>query len=182
MVFRTLYLVFQASGPTDAAIVAARAAIRGVDRDLALTSVRTLASRIDESVWRQRLSAAALGALGVVALLVALLGVFGVVNQLVGRRNHEMGVRIALGAAPSSIVGLVMAECGALVVLGVGLGLVGALGLGQSISTLLYGVTASDVTTFAATAIGLALSALLAGFVPARRAARVDPLVTLRAE
>jgi putative ABC transport system permease protein len=182
MVFRTLWVVIETTAPPDAGMASVRAAIRGVDRDLALTTMRTLSSRVDDAVWRQRLSAMALGALGLAALLVALLGVFAVTNHLVGRRTHELGVRIALGAQPLSIVRLVLAECGALVLAGVALGVGGALAAGRGIASLLYGVTASDAATLAVTAGGLALAALLAGLGPALRAARVDPLLTLRAE
>lgn len=148
----------------------------------ALASVRTLEDRVDEALWRHRLGAAALGALGLAALAIALLGVFGITSQLASQRAHEMGVRVALGATPRAIARLVLAESGRLVLAGVALGASGALLLTRSVSSLLFGIGASDAATFLATAGGLASAAMLASYVPARRASRVDPFVTLRAE
>jgi putative ABC transport system permease protein len=177
-----MLLVVHTNGDPLGAVAAVRARIRQVDADLALTSIRTMEDRVDEAVWRQRLAAAALGALGVAALAIAVLGVFGVTSQLVGRRAHEMGVRIALGAAPLAIVRLVMTESGWLVLTGIVFGIGGAVAGARYVSTLLYGVSASDGATFMVTALGLAAAAMFASYVPARRAARVDPLVTLRQE
>jgi putative ABC transport system permease protein len=182
LVYRTMLLVAHTSGDPLSALAAVRSQIRAVDRDLALTSIRTMDDRVDEAVWRQRLGAAAMGALGVAALVIALVGVFAVTNHLVGRRTHEMGVRLALGAAPRAIVRLVMTESAWLVVIALALGVGGALAGARYVSTLLYGVSAGDVLTFAVTAAGLALAALFASYLPARRAARVDPLVALRPE
>jgi putative ABC transport system permease protein len=174
-------VIYAASGDPDAALPGVRARLAQVDPDLPLTSVRTLESRLDTAVWRQRLTAAALGALGLSAMLVALLGVLGVTSYLTSQRSHEMGVRLALGARPQAIVGLVLADSGRLVLLGTGLGLAGALAAGQLLSTLLFGVGATDAATFALAATALASAALLACYLPARRAARTDPLVALRA-
>jgi putative ABC transport system permease protein len=180
LVYRTMLLLVHSTGDPLASAASVRAQVRGVDKDLALTSIRTMDDRVDEAVWRQRLVAAALGALGVAALAIALVGVFGVTSHLVGRRAHEMGVRIALGATPRAMVRLVMTESGWLVLGGVALGCCGAFAVARYVSSLLYGVSASDAATFASTALGLASAALLASYLPARRAARVDPLVTLR--
>jgi ABC-type antimicrobial peptide transport system permease subunit len=137
---------------------------------------------VGEALWRQRLGAAALGALGLAALAIALVGVFGVTSQLASRRAHELGVRVALGATPPAIARLVLAESGRLVLAGIALGALGALGLARSLSSLLFGVGASDATTLLVTAFGLSSAAMLASYAPARRASRADPLVTLRAE
>lgn len=182
LVYRTMLVVAQTHGDPRATVAAVRSQIREVDKDLALTSIRTMDDRVDEALWRQRLGASAMGALGVAALVIALVGVFAVTNQLVGRRAHEMGVRLALGAAPGAIMTLVMTESVWLVLVGLLLGVGGALAGARYVSTLLYGVGAADVTTFVATASGLTIAALLASYVPARRAARVDPLVALRPE
>ena len=154
--------------------------VASVDPDLALTDVRALHDRLGESVWRQRLAAHVLGALGVVAVLIAVLGVFGIVGFLVGRRTHEMGVRMALGATPRDLVGLVMREGGRLILAGIVLGIGAAVALGRSLSSLLYGVGVNDPATLAATAAALATAALAACYVPARRAGRVTPLTALR--
>jgi putative ABC transport system permease protein len=179
-ILRTMYVVFHADGDAGAAMPGVRARIARADGDLPLTSVRTLDARLDDAVWRQRLAAAALGTLGLAALAVALMGVLAVTSYLVGRRAHEMGVRLALGARPQAIVRLVLAESGWLVLLGSGLGVAGALAMGRLLSAMLYGVAATDVPTFAATGVALAATALAACYVPARRASRVDPLITLR--
>jgi putative ABC transport system permease protein len=179
-ILRTMYVVFHAEGDAEAAMPAVRAQVARADADLPLTSVRTLGSRVDEAVWRQRLAAAALGALGIAALAVALMGVLAVTSYLVGRRSHEMGVRLALGARPRAIVRLVLVESGWLVLLGTGLGALGALAMGRLISTMLYGVGTTDAPTFVAAGAALAATAIAACYLPARRASRVDPLVTLR--
>jgi len=179
---RSVYVVFAAGAQPASRLADVRAAIARVDPELALTSVRTLESRLAESVWRQRLTAAALGALGFAALAVALIGSLAITRYLVGRRTHEMGVRLALGASPGAIVTLILAESGRLVAAGVVLGLAGAVAMAQLLSTMLYGVSATDAVTFAGTASGLAAAALAACYLPARRAARVDPLITLRGE
>jgi predicted permease len=182
LVYRTMLLVAQTTGDPLAAVSAVRERIRAVDKDLALASVRTLEDRVDEALWRHRLGAAALGALGLAALAIALIGVFGVTSQLASRRAHEMGVRVALGATPRAIARLVLAESGGLVLAGVALGALGALGLARTVSSLLFGIGAADAATFVVTAVGLASAAMLASYAPARRASRVDPLVTLRSE
>jgi ABC-type antimicrobial peptide transport system permease subunit len=107
--------------------------------------------------------------------------VFAVTSQLASRRSHEMAVRVALGAGPRTIARLVLAESGRLVLAGVALGGLGALALARSVSSLLFGVGATDAATLLVTALGLASAAMLASYVPARRASRVDPLLTLRA-
>jgi putative ABC transport system permease protein len=177
---RTMYVVFHTAGDAEAAMPAVRARMARADADLPLTSVRSLGSRLDEAVWRQRLAAAALGTLGIAALVVSLMGVLAVTSYLVGRRAHEMGVRLALGARPGAIVRLVLVESGWLVLLGTSLGVGGALAMGRLLATMLYGVSATDLPTFAAAGTALAATALAACYLPARWASRVDPLVTLR--
>jgi len=181
-IFRTLFLVVHTDGDPAARIADLRERIRTVDKDLALTSVRTLQSRLDESVWRQRLVATTMGALSVAALVIALLGVFGVISYLVNRRSHEMGVRIALGASPREIMRLIMTECGFLVLAGLAVGAGGAYWLSRYLSSLLFGVTSLDAPSFIGSALLLAIAAMAACGLPARRAARVDPMVTLRAD
>lgn len=181
-ILRAMFVVYAASGNAEAAMPGVRARLGQVDADLPVTSVRTLESRLDTAVWRQRLTAAALGALGIAALLVALVGVLGVTSYLTSQRSHEMGVRLALGARPQAIVRLVLADSGRLVLLGVALGLAGAFAAGRLLSALLFGVAAADVPTFAIAGTTLAAAALLACYLPARRAARTDPLVALRAD
>jgi hypothetical protein len=157
-------------------------AIARVDAELALTGIETMEALLDASVWRQRLSANVLMALGVAALAIAVLGVFGIVSYLVSQRAREIGVRMALGATRGEIGRMVMGEGLRLILAGVGLGLAGAWALSRTLSGLLYGVTADDPATFAGLALFLAAAALLACALPARRAARVEALAALRHE
>jgi putative ABC transport system permease protein len=136
--------------------------------------------RLDESVWRQRLSATAMGALSLAALIIASLGVFGIIGYLVSRRTHEIGVRMAIGADRRHIIRLVMREGMWFTLAGVGLGLAGAMAMTRFLSSQLYGVSAYDPTTFVVAALSLAGAAMLACYLPARRAAKVDPLIALR--
>jgi predicted permease len=182
LVYRTMLLVVHTTGEPLSDLPGVRERIRAVDKDLALASVQTLEDRVAEALWRHRLGAAALGGLGLAALAIALVGVFGVTSQLASRRAHELGVRVALGATPRAIARLVLSESGWLVLAGVALGALGALGLARAVSSLLFGIGAWDAATFLGTAAGLASAAMLASYVPARRASRADPLVTLRAE
>jgi putative ABC transport system permease protein len=116
------------------------------------------------------------------ALLLAAVGLYGVMSYLVAQRTHEIGIRLALGAQASDVLKLIVGQGMALALLGVGLGLGAALALTRLMARLLYGVSATDPLTFAVVALLLSLIALLACYVPARRATRIDPLVALRHE
>ena len=134
----------------------------------------TLASR--------RFAMILLDAFAVVALLLASLGLYGVISYLVGERKHELGIRLALGAQRRDVLRLVLGHGMKMALAGVVLGLVAAFGLTRLLSTMLFGVSATDPLTFTAIALLLALVALLACYLPAQRATRVDPLVALRYE
>jgi putative ABC transport system permease protein len=181
-VWRTLFLVVHTSSDPLGMMAGIRQQIARADADLALTDIRTMEDRLDESVWRQRLAATAMGALSLAALIIASLGVFGVIGYLVSRRTHEIGVRMALGADRRDIIRLVMREGAWFTLAGVGLGLCGAVMLTRYLSSMLYGVTATDLITLAVAALTLAGAALLGCYLPARRAAKVDPLIALRHE
>jgi predicted permease len=180
--WRTLFLAVSTEADPLAMVPALRQRVAGVDPELALTDIRTMEARLDEAVWRQRLAASVVGALGIAALAIAVAGVFGIVGLLVGRRTREIGVRMALGATRRDIVMLVMREGGRLVAAGTGLGLLGAMALARGLSSLLYGVDAADPLTFVAAAAALAAAALLACYLPARRAGAVSVLVALRGD
>ena len=166
------------SGATDSI----RRAIWSVDPEVAIPRARTLHTVVLNSEATRRYETF-LGALfAVFAVLLSALGLYGVISYSVGQRTHEIGIRTALGADRSEVLGMVMWQGVKLAILGVGIGIAAALGLTRSLSSLLYGVRPSDPPTFIATTIILVGVALLASYVPARRAMRVDPMVALRYE
>lgn len=177
--FRSLYLVVQAIG-NQSALSEVREAIRKVDPDLPLTNIYSMQARLGEAMWRYRLAASAMGALGSLAVLIAVFGVFAVVGFLVKLREHEMGIRLALGSTQSALVRLVLTEGLWLILAGLVFGGLGAYGASRYLASMLFGVTANDVATFAVTITGLALAAGVACYIPARRAASTDPSTLFR--
>jgi putative ABC transport system permease protein len=160
---------------------AAREQVKGIDKDLPLT-VTTMERIFSNSVGEQRFNALLLGIFAALALVLAMIGVFGVINYSVAQRTHEIGIRIALGAQRASIFRLVVGQGLLLAVIGISLGSIGAFALTRLIRGLLYGVSPTDATTFAIVGILMALVAVLACYIPARRATKVDPLIALRYE
>jgi predicted permease len=156
--------------------------VREVDPALRVRTSRTYATIVDQSLATERIMATFGGFFGVLALLVAALGMFGVLTFQVARRTNELGVRMALGASRRAMVGLVLREVVVMVVAGVTIGAVGALVLSGASRSILFGLTPTDPSVFAVAASVLAVAAVLAGWLPARRASRVDPLVALRHE
>lgn len=158
-----------------------RQALREVDRSQPVGSIGTMDATIAMTVAEPLFQARLIGVFSALALLLAGIGIYGVVAYSVAERTHEIGIRVALGAAGGDIVRLVVRRVLMLVVPGVGLGIVGALAVTRVLATFLFGVKPNDPATFAGVAAVLAAVAFLAGLVPARRASRVDPLVALRA-
>jgi putative ABC transport system permease protein len=181
-IWRTLYLVVNTATDPHAAAPSIRRQIAQIDPQLALTEVLTMEERLGFSLWPQRFMAIAVSALSFCAVAIALLGVFGISSYLVSQRTQEIGVRIAIGARAGDIFRMVIGEGFRLVLIGIVAGTLGALGLARLISGLLFGVAPADPVTFAAAAVLLGLFALLACYLPARRAARVDPLVAFKLE
>jgi putative ABC transport system permease protein len=143
---------------------------------------QTMNEAIAGSLARGRFSMTLLGAFAAVALLLASVGLYGVISYLVGQRMHELGVRIALGARRRDVLRLVVNHGMKMALVGVAIGLIAAFGLTRLMANMLYGVSATDPTTFAVIALLLAAVAILACLVPAWRATKVDPLVALRHE
>jgi ABC-type antimicrobial peptide transport system permease subunit len=137
---------------------------------------------VDESLSVRRFALYVLGLFASVALLLAVSGIYGVIGHTVTQRTHEIGVRMALGAARRDVFRLILGEGGKLAVTGVAIGIIASYLLTQFLRTLLYGITPTDPLTFTAVALLLLLTALLACFFPARRASRVDPMEALRSE
>ena len=159
-----------------------RTAVSAVDPQLAVFNVRTLETMIGSSSAQPRITAWLVGMFAILALLLAAIGVYGVLAYLVTQRSREIGVRIALGARPSSVLGLVVGHSFRLSVIGIALGIGAAAWLGPAIESQLFGVKPRDPVTLATTAVVLLAIALLASYIPARRATRVDPLTALRSE
>jgi ABC-type antimicrobial peptide transport system permease subunit len=144
--------------------------------------VLTMGQRVDESLARRRFSTLLLGLFACLALALATIGIYGVMAYLVSQGTREIGIRMALGATQRGILGLVVRQGMTLALSGVTIGLIAAFALTRLMRSLLFGVNATDPFTFAAIAFLLALIALVASYVPAHRAARIDPMISLRCE
>jgi len=155
-------------------------AVHEVNRNQVVSDIRTLEEMKSTSVASTRLRTTLLAVFAALALLLSAIGIYGVISYTVAQRTHELGVRAALGASAKALIGMVVRNGMTLTVVGLALGIAGALGLTQLLGTLLFGVSPRDPVTLAGSAAILAAVALLACYVPARRAARMDPLVALR--
>ncbi|HXE30693.1 MAG TPA: ABC transporter permease [Terriglobales bacterium] len=178
----TMNVVLRGNGSADGLAARARDAVHAVAPELPVAGVRTLDGIVDDSLAPARFAIFLLSAFAGIALLLAAVGMYGVIAYNVAQRTPELGVRIALGARPGSLFQMVLAQGGRIAGWGVGLGLVAALGVSRLLRGFLYGVRETDPLTFAGVAILLALVALVACYLPARRAMRVDPMVALREE
>ena len=159
-----------------------RAVVHAVDPGLPLYQIATMEEVISESLASRRLNLWLLGLFAGIALVLSAAGLYGVISYLVAQRTREIGVRLALGAQTQDVVTLVMRQGARLTLAGIALGLLGALLFTRVLASLIYGVSARDPLTFAAIAALLAVVALLATWIPAERAARVDPLAAIRQE
>ena len=175
-------LVIRTQGDPLALSSALRGAVWAVDKDQPVWKVRTERSLLDISVGPQRFLMAMMGIFSVLSLALAAIGIYGVISYSTSQRIQEIGVRVALGAQKRDILRLIFGEGLWIAACGVGIGAVGALGLTRFLASQLYGVSASDPVTFAGVAVLLAGVALVACYVPARRAMRVDPIVALHYE
>jgi ABC-type antimicrobial peptide transport system permease subunit len=175
-------LFVQTTNNTAALTAAVRQTFQGLDKDLPVFNVKTFEQQLNESLAQDRLVATLSGFFGVLAALLAAIGLYGVMAYAVARRTREIGIRLALGAQPVSVLWLVLREALGLALIGMVIGLGGALLATRLISSLLFGLTPTDLPTIAIAALLMLAVAALAGYLPARRASRVDPLVALSHE
>jgi ABC-type antimicrobial peptide transport system permease subunit len=157
-------------------------ALKRVDGKLRATDVRTLNENLSRSILQERMLGTLSGLFGVLSLILVSVGVYGVMAFQVARRQKEIGVRMALGARPVQVTGMILAETAVPVGVGVAMGLAAALGITRLAEKMLYGVAPTDAVTFAGASMILMILALLAAYVPSRRAARLSPVETLRCE
>jgi putative ABC transport system permease protein len=175
-------IVVRSNSAAQPVVSAVREKISKLDPDLPLAGILPMEKVVSASVAQSRLVTGLVGAFAGFALLLAAVGIYGVMAYSVSQRSHEMGIRMALGAAPRDIFRLVVGQGMRLVLAGIGLGFLASLGLTRLLSSLLFGTSANDPVTLAAVATILIAVALAACYIPARRATRVDPLIALRYE
>jgi len=180
--YRRMNLAVRTSVDPKSTVAAIQAAIREVDKDQPVYQIQTIDELIQDSVGTRRFALTILILFAVLALVLAVSGIYGVISYSVTQRTQEIGIRMALGAKATDVLRLVLGQFMRLTFAGVALGLVAAYVLTRLMTSLLFGVTPTDITTFVLVSLGLSLVALVACLIPARRATRVDPLVALRYE
>jgi predicted permease len=180
--YAAMTLVVRGSGEASSYTGPLRAAIRAIDPGIPLAEVRTMDELVSQSLGRTRLSTTLFGMFGALGLLLAAIGIYGVMSYTVQRRRHEIGVRMALGAGAGDVVQMVVRRCAQLVLLGIVVGTIGGLASARLMEKLLFGVTPGDRVTFLAIAGILGAVGLLAAYLPARKATQVDPVSVLRGE
>jgi predicted permease len=175
-------LVVRHDGPAGAMTTALRRLVQSRDPDMPLYDVRTMEESLRFALWEQRIYMVMMAVFAALALVIAVVGVYGVMNYSVAQRTQEIGIRMALGAARADVLRLVVGQALRLTLIGMGIGLAGAYAVTRLMASQVFGVSTSDPPTFVGVTIILAASALIAAWVPAERATRVDPMVALRSE
>jgi putative ABC transport system permease protein len=182
MPYPTMTLVVRSATPSEGLVTAIRAKIAEVDPALPVSGVTNMDAVVASSASQPRLITQFVSAFAIFALVLAAIGIYGVMAYSVSTRRQEMGIRLSLGAEPTDILKLVVAQGMRLALLGVAIGIIVSLALTRLLATLLFGVRATDPFAFAMAAFALLFTALLACYIPARRATRVDPIIVLRSE
>jgi putative ABC transport system permease protein len=180
--WRGQYIAVRAARDPGTLANAVRDVVASLDKDIPVTRLKTMDELMTASVAPPRFRTVLVTLFAVVGVLLAAIGIYGVMAYAVAERTHELGVRIALGADRASVLRLVLGESMVLAAIGIAVGLGGAFAAARLIQSLLFGVTSTDAVTFIATSVLLAATALVASYVPARRAMRVDPMIALRYE
>jgi putative ABC transport system permease protein len=178
----SMTVVLKGSGDPNQLIASVRQQVSAIDPDQPIYAVRTMDQIRSESVAPERLNLTLLSIFAGIALVLAIVGIYGVMSYSVTQRTHEIGIRMAIGAQPRDVFRMVIGQGMMLALIGVGLGLIGAFLLTRLMATMLFGVEPTDPATFAAIAVLLTGVALVACYVPGRRATKVDPVVSLRYE
>jgi putative ABC transport system permease protein len=177
-----MYLAVHTMGDPMTLAGALRTAVATIDRDQPVYDMRTIEQRLSGRLATRRFNVFLLGTFAALALVLATVGVYGVISYLVTQRNHEIGIRMALGARPGDVRWLVAAQGLRVIVVGLCIGLVAAFAITRVLRSFLFGISPTDPATFAGVSLVLGLVTFLAFYLPARRATKVDPMVTLRHE
>ena len=176
-----LSLFVKAARP-EAVLGTVRGEVQQLDRNLPLTGVFTLTEIFDQSLWAPRMGASLLAVFAGLSLILAVIGIYGVMAYSVNQRRRELGIRMALGASRADVLQLVVTQGLRLTTMGVAIGLAASLAASRLVATMLFDVSPTDIVTFVAVPLMLAFAALAASYIPARRATRIDPMVALRDE
>lgn len=179
---QTVNLVVRHQGDAGAVTAALRRLVQARDPDMPLYEVRTMDEWLRFGLWESRIYVVMMAVFAALALVIAVVGIYGVMTYSVAQRTQEIGIRMALGAARKDVLRMVVGQAMRLTLLGMGIGVAGAYAVTRLMASLLFGVSPSDPPTFAGVTLILAASALIAAWVPAERATRVDPMVALRSE
>ena len=177
-----MWVAVRATGDPAPFASAIRSVVRDLDRTVAVSDVRTMDAVVAESVRKTRFTVLLVAAFAAAALLLGAIGIYGVMSYLVGQRTQEMGIRLALGASPTGVLGLVVGRAARLAALGAALGILAALVATRWLGGLLYGISATDPVTFVIVPLGFLAISVVASYVPAHRATRIDPVRALKAE
>jgi ABC-type antimicrobial peptide transport system permease subunit len=175
-------IVVRSTTPFDVLAPSLRQAVASVDPDLPVSELSSLDDRGGRALARRRLNAILLTAFAILALTIAVVGVYGVMAHMSAQRTREFGIRVALGAARGDVLRLILARAASLIFAGLSIGMLGALASSRVLASQLYDTAPTDVTTYVVIAAVLAVTASVASYLPARRGTRVQPVVALRAE
>jgi putative ABC transport system permease protein len=179
---RSMFLTIRTTSDPMSFVAAVRSQVSGLDKDLAVSNIATMNEIVSRSVAQPRFVLLLLGLFAGLALVLAAVGIYGVMSYSVTQRTHEIGIRVALGASSKDVVRLVVGQGMGLAVAGVAIGVMASLALTRVMESLLYGVSATDPVTYVVISLMLGVVAVMASVIPARRASKVDPMIALRCE